>query len=186
MTQGRLRHYVGAVLALVMLGAALGALWACTTPSALITITDDGEMLAAPAEMARIFGGAAYFSLLSFALGIACAVVIWFVCAPLRSWAGLVVAVGTALLAALIGMQVASAIAAARYPAIEVAVPGAHRLVQNLWLSDASLGGVSAPWLLLICAPGLAALTYLICAIAGGDEAFVTDGPPPVTAVGAA
>lgn len=160
---------------MVALGAALGALWAFTTPTAQITITADGDVLASPAEMAHLFSGAAYFALLGFALGIGCAVVVWFAAAQLRNWAGLVVAVGTALVSGLIGMQVAMAIASSRYPELDVTVAGGQRLVQNLWFEHATLGGVTAPWLLLICAPGLAALTYLICAIVGGDEAFVTD-----------
>lgn len=189
MTSTQTRPVIAALLALVAVGAALGVLWAFTTPTAQITLTDGGDLLAAPAEMAHLFGGAAYFALLCFALGIGCAVVVWFAAAPLRGWAGLVVAVGTAALAGLVGLQVAMAIAASRYPPIDTAVPGTARLVQNLWLDDAALGGLAAPWLLVICAPGLAALTYLICAVVGGDEAFVAgdDAPAPqVTAVAGA
>lgn len=163
------------LILLALLGAAMGAIWAFTTPTVEVTVTPDGGVLAAPAELANFFSGAAYFTLLAFLLGIVCAVVVWFVHSQVRGMVGLVASVGISFIAGAIGLQVGMGIAESRYSSLDAAAPGTQHLVQNLWLADAALGTFAVPWLLLICAPGMAALTYLICAIVGGDESFVTD-----------
>lgn len=188
---GSLRRSYGVLIALVVLGVLAGVLWAFITPTATITTRADGRQIAPAAELAHLFGGVAVFSLLAFALGLVCGAVVWFVLAHLRGWLGLLVAVLTALLASGIALEVGIQIARVRYPS-DLDQAGPHQLVGDLWLDGAHLGSLSAPWVLLVCAPGIAALVYFICAAGSGDsampgyreepeydEAYAMAGPPP-------
>ncbi|WP_162138701.1 DUF2567 domain-containing protein [Gordonia hirsuta] len=180
----RRRQPYGVLIGLAVLGALGGVLWAFLVPTAQVRVTADGSVSLPPAQLARLFDGVAIFALLAFGLGLICGAVIWFAHRQVRGWFGLLTAVVMALLSSSIAMDVGLRVARARYSADDPSAPGVRHLLPDLWLEGAGWNSMPAPWLLLTCAPGLAALTYLILAVSAADTAWLRDdepmsGPPP-------
>ncbi|MCK0440914.1 DUF2567 domain-containing protein [Gordonia alkaliphila] len=170
----RVRPLLVAVVLLV-LGALLGVLWASVIPYAELTVTDTTAGMP-PSESALLFSGPAIFALMAFAFGAVCGLAVWFVLRPARGVSGLLFAVGLALVASGIAIQVGGAVADARAGDIDPHTPGTYQLVDSLWLTGAGWNALSAPWLLLICAPGVAALVYFVCAAGSSDNAWLPKG----------
>lgn len=163
---------VGGVL--LLLGVGSGVLWAFVTPYATVEVTAEGGGFSAP-ELAHLFGGVAVFALIAFALGLVCGGVAWGALRAVRGPAGLVYAMVVAAGASAVGMQVADFVVRRRFPPIDPHEPGIYHAAGSLWLTDASLGFLPAPWLLLVCAPGMAALSYFVCVAGTGDAALPGD-----------
>ncbi|MFT3662075.1 MAG: DUF2567 domain-containing protein [Gordonia sp. (in: high G+C Gram-positive bacteria)] len=155
---------------MLVLGAAAGTLWAFTTPVATVEVTGDGVAFSA-AQTARLFGGVAVFGLIAAGLGLLIGVLVWVLLTKARGPAGVLFAVVGAASSSGIAMQVGESIAAARFPGIDAHTVGTYRMTGGLWLTDAALAGLPTPWLLLTCAPGMAALVYFIGTAGASDTA---------------
>ncbi len=160
------------LLAMVLLGALAGVAWAFLTPYGTVTVTADGIDFP-PAQSARLFGGVPVFALLAAILGVICGLTVWLALRAIRGLPGLLYAVLLAAFSSFVALDVALRVGARRFPDVDVHAPGIYRAVGDLWLSGASWSGVAAPWLLLICAPGVAALTYFFVVAGSDDEAML-------------
>lgn len=172
-----------AALVLLLLGVLVGVVWAYLTPTAQVAVSDAG-MAIPPEESAHLFGGPAAFALAALILGLVCGLTVWFTMPAVRGPLGLVYGVLVALVASGIGMQVGEAVAGRLHPGIDPHRPGTYSAVESLWLEGAGWHSIATPWLLLICAPGTAALAYLICAAGAGDRAW-SRGPSGTEPAGA-
>lgn len=173
--RGRWTPLITAV-SLLILGVLTGVAWALLTPAAEVTVTDAGVAVP-PDQSALLAAGPVTFALASLLLGVVCGVGVWFVMPGIRGPVGLGYGTFVALVASGLGMEVGNTIAGRLYPGINPHAPGTYRMVESLWLSDTAWGSVPMPWLLLICAPGMAALAYLICAAGSGDRAWSRGSP---------
>ncbi|GAA3964221.1 DUF2567 domain-containing protein [Gordonia caeni] len=167
------------VLVLLLLGVLSGVLWAYLTPTAEVTVTDRG-MAIPPEESAHLFGGPATFALTALVLGLVCGLTVWFAAPGVRGPIGVGYGVLVALVASGIGLEVGEAVAGRLYPGVDPQQAGTYRVVESLWLSDTGWRSIEMPWLLLICAPGTAALAFLICAAGAGDRAWTRGRPETV------
>lgn len=158
---------------LLLLGALTGVLWSFVTPYATVTVTADGLNFSA-AQTGELFGAVAVFAFLAFGLGAICGLTVWFVLREARGLAGLGYAALVATVSGWAALQVAQLIADTRFPGVNPHEPGVYRLVGDLWMSDASLGSLPAPWLLIICSTGLAVVAYFVC-IAGSSDAALPE-----------
>ena len=185
LASARVRPLLVAV-AFLILGVLLGVLWAFVIPYAEVTVTERGLAFPAP-QSALLFSGPAVFALLAFGFGAVCALAVWILLRSARGVTGLLFAVALALVASGLAMEVGSAVADARAGGVDPHTPGTYQLVDDLWLTGAGWNVLAAPWLLLICAPGTAALVYFVCAAGSGDGAWHPRGqiPPEEPPVGA-
>lgn len=150
---------------LFTLAVVCGLLWVPLSPVMRVTVLPDAMIALSEAEMNKLFGGIGVFALLMFAYGIVCALVSWWGLRRDRGPAGL----GFALLSAIGGGAIALSVGnwfAVRIRPQVSASPGDYQVLPDLWLTNAQLGGVPAPWILLICAPLTTALAYLIALLA--------------------
>ena len=81
---------------------------------------------------------------MTFAFGAVCGLAVWFVLRPARGVSGLLFAVGLALVASGIAMEVGGAVADARAGDIDPHTPGVYQLVDSLWLTGAAVLGLIA------------------------------------------
>ncbi|UQE73540.1 DUF2567 domain-containing protein [Gordonia sp. PP30] len=159
-------------VALLVLGALAGVLWAFITPYGEVTLTADGSLDFTAADTAKTFGAVAVFVFLAFGLGAICGVTVWIALRETRGPAGLGYAALLATVSGGIAMAVAQGIGEQRFPGIDVHHPGTYRIVGKLWMPDATFGGLAVPWLLVVCATGFAVLGYFVCAAASTDRAI--------------
>lgn len=98
-----------AVLALTLLGAPLGLLWAALAPDVPVIKTADGAVLAQP-QPEEFIAADGWFSLLGLGFGVLVAVGVWWLLPRWRGPAGMLVSVigalGAALLAWAVGRQI--------------------------------------------------------------------------------
>ncbi|MFM9378094.1 DUF2567 domain-containing protein [Gordonia sp. VNK21] len=155
------------VAGLLILGVLGGVTWAFTAPTTQITVTD--QIVGFTQEQsAGLFGAVAVFVFVSAVLGLLVGLLVWFLLPRSRGLSGLLYAVVAAVAVSAIAMEVGRRIASARYE-VDRHTPGVYDTLGDIWLDGARLGDLPAPWLLLICAPGLAALVYFFLVSAKSD-----------------
>ena len=178
---------------ILLLAVGAGALWAWVSPKPDFVVRGDRSGLPM-SSMTQIFGGVGWFIVISSALGLLIALLVWFALPRTRGLGGLAYTVVAATAASWIATESGSLIGDAMTPVINPHRDGRYPTVIDLWLTDATLFGVPAPWILLVCAPGVAALACFFLATASARQDLgVGDLPepesprqePPVTAAAA-
>ncbi len=150
--------YVVCVLALAV---AVGALWVALSPPVHAIVVNAEDVRYAEGHAANLFGGLATFAFLAFALGAMVALGSWFGLRRMRGVPGLLLAVGSAIAASGLAIDIGTRIAAMTREPLDLASPGTYDLTVRLWFA----GDHTPSWLLLICAPFTAVLVYLICVL---------------------
>ncbi|MFT4124768.1 MAG: DUF2567 domain-containing protein [Gordonia sp. (in: high G+C Gram-positive bacteria)] len=168
---------IGVVL---LLGVVAGGAWTALTPAVGGERTGDGLVLTG-VGWDNEFAGVGAFALIMFVYGAVAALVSWFAAPGWRGPTGY----GFALAATALGTGVAGRVGTwladwrFRSPDAATALGETFRVVPDLWLDGATRGAPSGPWILVICAPLAATISYLICTLAiGRGDLGVGDGEP--------
>lgn len=155
---------VGVVL---LLGVVGGATWAAITPTATAEAVQGGFIIRSPEEAARLFSSVATFGFVMAVYGLVAALVAWFAA---RTWRGvigylavLIATVAGSALAVEVGMRV---IDWRRDDRGSVRIGDTAEVIPRLWLRGGTVDGPAQQWILLICAPFILTLIYLICVLA--------------------
>lgn len=150
-------------MSLLLLAFATGLVWAFVTPAATLTVTGDGGLTDDfESQSARLFAAPGIFALAAAVFGVLCAVVVWFALPAVRGLGSLLYTLLAAVIGSAIAMDFGGWLAGRRFGAVDPEVAGVYQVVGRLWMPDAWWGPISVPWLLLACAPGFAALVYLL------------------------
>jgi len=147
------------VLGLLILAVAAGVLWAFTAPVVTQTVTEEISGFALD-QTREFFGSVVVFAFISVGLGLIIGAAVWFGMPRNRGLGGLAYAVVASLAVAAIAMDVGQRVATMRFGSPDLNTPGEYKTISGAWLDGASLWGISAPWLALTIAPGLATLFY--------------------------
>ncbi|MFT3715410.1 MAG: hypothetical protein QM774_05535 [Gordonia sp. (in: high G+C Gram-positive bacteria)] len=184
---------LGVAATLLILAVAAGAAWALFAPRPDVVVSG-GDAGIPMASVDRIYSGVAVYAVIAAVLGILVALVVWFGMPRTRGPLSVLYTVAAALAGGGIAMAAGTGLAKLRVPELNPHKDGTYPSVIDLWLKNASLANQPAPWLLLVIAPGLAALTCFFLATASNSQDLgVGDGDPaddgfapiPVTAEGA-
>ncbi|WP_410810943.1 DUF2567 domain-containing protein [Micromonospora sp. 067-2] len=133
---------LGAVLALAVVGALLGLLWAALAPDTPVLKTAEGAIYADP-QPEQPIAADGWFSLLGLAFGVLAALVLWFVLRRWRGPVGLLAAVLGALAAAPVAWQVGRRVGLATFDRLLRDAPPGQAFTKP---ADLRAGGVD--WLL--------------------------------------
>ncbi|PWR05093.1 DUF2567 domain-containing protein [Micromonospora acroterricola] len=133
---------VGVALALAVLGAPLGLLWAALAPDTPVLKTAEGAIYAEP-QPEQPIAADGWFSLLGLAFGVLAALVLWFVLRRRRGPVGLLAAVLGTLAAAPVAWQVGRRVGLATFDRLLAGAPAGQAFTKP---ADLRAGGVD--WLL--------------------------------------
>ncbi|MFI6781764.1 DUF2567 domain-containing protein [Micromonospora sp. NPDC050276] len=133
---------LGAVLALALLGAPLGLLWAALAPDTPVLKTAEGAIYAEP-QPEQPIAADGWFSLLGLAFGLLVALALWFLLRRRRGPVGLLAAVLGSLVAAPVAWQVGRRIGLASFDRLLATAPVGQAFSKP---ADLRAGGVD--WLL--------------------------------------
>ncbi|WP_328418866.1 DUF2567 domain-containing protein [Micromonospora sp. NBC_00389] len=133
---------LGTALALAVLGAPLGLLWAALAPDTPVLKTAEGAIYAEP-QPEQPIAADGWFSVLGLAFGVLAALVLWFVLRRWRGPVGLLAAVLGALAAAPVAWQVGRGVGRATFDRLLDTAPPGQAFSKP---ADLRAGGVD--WLL--------------------------------------
>ncbi|MEU4334160.1 DUF2567 domain-containing protein [Micromonospora lupini] len=133
---------LGAVLALAVLGAPLGLLWAVLAPDTPVLKTAEGAIYAEP-QPEQPIAADGWFSLLGLAFGVLAALALWFLLRRWRGPVGLLGAVLGTLAAAPVAWQVGRRVGLATFDRLLDSAPAGQAFTKP---ADLRAGGVD--WLL--------------------------------------
>jgi hypothetical protein len=133
---------LGVVVALAVLGAPLGLLWAALAPDTPVLKTAEGAIYAQP-QPEQPIAADGWFSLLGLGFGVLAALVLWFLLRRLRGPVALVAAVLGALAAAPVAWQVGRRVGLATFDRLLTSAPEGRAFTKP---ADLRAGGVD--WLL--------------------------------------
>lgn len=173
---------LGAVIGVtLLLGVVAGSVWATVTPAMSGHISAQGALVQ-PQEFGEEFAGVAVFALLMLGYGAVAAVLAWFIARAWRGLPGYVAILGSVIVGTVIAGFVGTWIADWQFGDVHSHTIGAaFKAVPDLWLSGATRGGMSGPWVLVLCAPLGATLVYLVhTLVTRHADLGVGDGAEPV------
>ncbi|MFI6264233.1 DUF2567 domain-containing protein [Micromonospora sp. NPDC051006] len=133
---------VGAGLALAVLGAPLGLLWAAVAPDTPVIKTAEGAVYAQP-QPEQPIAADGWFSLLGLGFGVLAALALWFLLRRRRGPVGLVAAVLGAFAAGLVAWQLGRRIGLSRFDQLLASAPEGQGFGKP---SDLRAGGID--WVL--------------------------------------
>ncbi|MEV4657583.1 DUF2567 domain-containing protein [Micromonospora sp. NPDC049301] len=133
---------VGVALALAVLGAPLGLLWAALAPDTPVLKTDQGAIYADP-QPEQPIAADGWFSLLGLAFGVLAALTLWFVLRRRRGPVGLLAGVLGALAAAPVAWQVGRRVGLGTFDRLLDTAPAGQAFTKP---ADLRAGGVD--WVL--------------------------------------
>ncbi|MFF5055531.1 DUF2567 domain-containing protein [Micromonospora sp. NPDC000663] len=133
---------LGFVLAIAVLGAPLGLLWAALAPDTPVLKTAEGAIYAEP-QPEQPIAADGWFSLLGLAFGVLAALVVWFVLRRRRGPVGLLAVVLGTVAAAPVAWQVGRRVGLATFDRLLDAAPDGQAFTKP---ADLRAGGVD--WLL--------------------------------------
>ncbi|MEO9327644.1 DUF2567 domain-containing protein [Gordonia aurantiaca] len=185
---------IAVTVAVVLLGAVAGMLWAVLTPPTSGVVVPG----LTPDLVTTDFDSVGVFALAMFGYGALAALVVWI---AVRAWRGvigfLVPVLGTAI-GSVVAVETGMWLAGMRFDDDVSALPvsATYEVAPELWLEGGTRAGYSFPWALLICAPFAFAIVYLVCVLSARtadlgvgdllDEAPATPPDPDLTSVDAA
>lgn len=113
---------VGAALALTVLGAPLGLLWAAIAPATPVIKTAEGAIYAQP-QPEQPIAADGWFSLLGLGFGVLAAIGLWFLLRRMRGPVGLLTAVAGSVGAALVAWRIGRRIGLSTYQRLLESAP---------------------------------------------------------------
>ncbi|WP_348650332.1 DUF2567 domain-containing protein [Verrucosispora sp. WMMA2044] len=155
------------VLALGLLGAPLGWVWAAIAPTTPVVRSGDGAVYG-QAQPEQPIAADGWFSLLGLAFGVLTALAVWFLLRKNRGPVGLVVAAAGALAAALVAWQVGRRVGLAGYQRLLDTAPEGTRFSKPADLRaggiELFLGVLPLPYGNVLLPAFAAAVTYTLLA----------------------
>lgn len=156
------RRVVAVVVGLLVAAFAVAGLWVWLAPATDLVVGHTGDMqFATEADPAKMFDGVAIFAFLAMGLGAVIALVAWFVLRASRGLGGLFFVVLMALATSGLALDLSDRFGRMVNGDVNGLVPGNYQGTVNLWMNS----DLGPSWLLLICAPTVGLVVYLVCVL---------------------
>ncbi|WP_026918960.1 DUF2567 domain-containing protein [Gordonia shandongensis] len=153
-------------VALMALAVAVGGLWVVIAPSPTLQVLPGDEGVSFPQQEAeKLFSSVAVFAFLAMGLGAVIAFATWFGLRDTRGPAGLAFVVVMSIATSGLALDAGTRIARLTRGTLDADSPGPFHGTARLWMNSS----VGPSWVLLVCAPAVGALIYLVCVLMSSD-----------------
>lgn len=161
----------------VLLGVVAGLVWAFVVSVPQARMLADRSAIVPGAQVDSYFGGVGLFVVIMAVVGLVLGPLSWWLAREHRGAGGAVLTAVGASAAGVVAILLGTWVLELRLPdRAHVAVGDTFGVVPNLWLTAREVGAVSAPGLVLIVAPLIALLGYLICILMAKSADLGTAG----------